>query len=400
MKINALWRVYLERVVLAAPAFWLLTFLWGNYARRVGMEWQYGRHSAYIMGMELAFTVGLAWHLIKTMRGEREHSFVNALPVTKGQQVTALAGVLLLLAVALTVIGEGQLYYFYGNSASLGDLLVSVLVKTAAVYFGASLSLWGFSHIMPEVGELLLWGSGLCICLGMLDFVSGMFQKIYGVPGNRLLYSAWNLWCILTVPIREYRGWADAVRESESFASLPATYQELVDAPPLDWGKKGWWAVLCVTVAIGFILLFLSMARRNFQAGDLARKRSHRPFQKAVQVVAVCALCSLCTGAVGGFYLQNWVEGSDARGQLSEDSMDACLKYGVSGVTGTDFRERRTYWGEEIDYHGVFWKYNCYRTESSGFAKKFAVDSVIAGTVAALLNYGAGYLARKRRRGD
>ena len=92
MKINALWRVYLERVVLAAPAFWLLTFLWGNYARRVGMEWQYGRHSAYIMGMELAFTVGLAWHLMKTMRGEREHSFVNALPVTKGQQQKDNAG--------------------------------------------------------------------------------------------------------------------------------------------------------------------------------------------------------------------------------------------------------------------------------------------------------------------
>lgn len=402
MRNNALWRVYLERVVLAVPAFWLLTFLWGNYADALGMEWQYGKHAALITAMELAFVLGLAWHLVRTVRGIGEHSFVNALPVTKGQQMSALAGVLFLLTVVLAVIGDMQLCYFYGNSPPLGDILVSILVKVVAVFCAVSVSLWVFSHIVPEVGGLLLWASGLSICLSMLDFVCGIFQKIYGVPGNHPLYSAWNLWCILTVPIERYCGWAEAVRESESFASLPPSYQKLVDAPMLTWGRKGWCAVLFVIVVIGFILLFLTLARRNFQVGDLARKRFHRPFRKALEVVAVCALCSLCSGAAGGFYLQYQVDQAyDSQGrELSEDAIDALSKYRIEGIAGRDFRERRTYWGEEVDYPGAFWKYNHYMTESSGFAKEFAMDSVIAGTLVALLNYGANYLARKRRRGD
>lgn len=55
MKNNVLWRVYMEQFILAVPAFWFLTYLWGNYHRNIGNEEGYGMYSVYITGLILLF---------------------------------------------------------------------------------------------------------------------------------------------------------------------------------------------------------------------------------------------------------------------------------------------------------------------------------------------------------
>lgn len=395
MNNRVLWRVYLEQVAVAVPAFWLMTYLWGNYGREVGDGMHYGRQSVIITGLVLAFVLGLTWHLMRKMRSDRECSFVNALPVTKGQQITALAGVMLLFTAVLTVIGEGQLCYFNEHSASLGEILLSIVVKTVAVFCVDGICIWIFSHMVPGAGGLLLWISGLVICLRMLDFLCDIFQKIFGVPGNRPLYTIWNLWCILTVPIQDYNSWGASYRERKHFLMLPSFYQKLLDVPVLTWGRKGLGIVLFVAVAAVLAFAFVTLARRNYQAGDLAGKRIHRPFRKTLEIFFVCALCSVCTGALGGFYLQCETEGGYDLHDISADEIDALEDYGFDGISGRDFRERRTYWGEEIYYPGAFRKYHYYMTSSSGFAKEFILDSVLGGIFLVLLHYAIVY--RKRR---
>lgn len=212
MNKRALWWVYLEQVLLALPAFWLITYLWCNYIREVGEEEHYGRQSVTVTGLVLIFVLGLTWYLMRKMRSQREYSFVNALPVTKGQQITALAGVMLLFTAIVTVIGEIQLCYFNDINIPLGEILLSILVKTVAVFCVDCISIWIFSHRVPGVGGILLWISGLGIGVGMVDYLCRMFQRIFGTTGNRPLYSVWNLWSMLTVPIRDYNDWVTNCR--------------------------------------------------------------------------------------------------------------------------------------------------------------------------------------------
>lgn len=406
MKNNVLWWVYMEQFILAVPAFWFLTYLWGNYHRNMGNEEGYGMYSVYITGLILLFVVGITWYLMRKMRHQKYYSFINALPVTKGQQIVILAGTMLFFTLVLTVIGEVQLYYFYHPDFTLGEGVISVLVKLAAVFCVDGMFIWIFSHRVPEFGILLLGGLGLGILYGMLQGICNMLQMIFGVPGNRLSYIIWNLWSVLTVSMGDFNR-QEGTWANFDFSELPLSYQKMFEVPVLTWKLKGGCAIIFLTCMLVLSLLFIRGAKRNYQTGDLARQRIHQPFHKMWRVLALCMVCGVFTGTAGSLYLQfnveqeykNFQTGAWQYGEVPEDILEDRMEYGTPAIhiNIRDFTGKRSCWGEGAEYHGDFWKYHHYVMNSSLFARVFSVSSIFSGVIGGLVFCCQSYREKKRR---
>lgn len=404
MKNNVLWRVYIEQFILAVPAFWFLTYLWGNYSSTIGKEEDYGMYSVYITGMILLFVVGITWYLMRKMRSQKNYSFINALPVTKGQQIVILAGTMLFFTMVLTVIGEVQLYYFYHPDFTLGEEAISILVKLAAVFCVDSMFIWIFSHCVPGFGFLLLGGLGVGIFYGMLQGVCNMLQIIFGIPGNRLSYIIWNLWSILTVSMGDFNR-QEGTWANFDFSEWPLSYQEMFEVPLLTWKLKGGCAIIFLSCMLVLSLLFIRVAKKNYQTGDLARQRIHYPFHKMWRVLVLCIVCGVFTGTAGSLYLQFYEDRvynntlTDILTDVPEEIILDKMEYGipVTLVYFRDFTGKQNCWGEGAEYHGCFWKYNRYVMNSSMFARILSVSSIFVGVIGALVVCYQSYRKKKRR---
>lgn len=405
MKNSILRRVYLEQIIFMVPAFWLLTYLWRNYYRDVGngkegYEW----YGIFMIVLAVFFIVGITWYLMRKIRNEKSYSFMNALPITKTQELTVLIGVMFFLTVVLNIIGEMQLYFFYQQNITFGELLINIGVKTAVVFCVDCFFIWIFSHGVPGLGIFLLGILGAGICCGMLHSICEMFQKIFGILGNKPLYMGWNLWSFLTVPIQDFN------REGQinhTVDELSSSYQSLLDIPVLTWDRKVKGDFIFIICMIVIIFLFIKQAKKNYAAGDLAAKRVHYPFHRAWKVILICLVCGAVTGTLGSLFLQYYEFSeykdtipavSDRSEEVEQGLTEDNVRYGIEyKVKIVDFTGKRSCWGQVVQYRGRFWVYDHYHMKSSIFAKVVAIGSVLNGVILVLVIYGEICYEKKRR---
>ena len=376
-------RLYLERVILIIPVYGLFGYLWGSNS---GAGRYYLSDSVEMLEFILVFVLGSTWYLMKRMRSGREVSFVNALPITKGQQMAALTEVVFLLSILFIVMGEVQLGYFSRLWLAPGEFVLNVSVKTSAVFCAACMLIWLLSHYMLGLGQVFLGSLALAGCYGMFCSVGSMFQKILGVPGNHPVLLGWNFWSVLVSPVRHFNAWRMGNQAAFQEEALPAAYEKLVHVPELTWRIKGIGIAFFLLLTVTVSFLCIRMAKKSYQGGDFGAKRLHQPFHDAWKGVLICTLCLLFFGTAGSVYLQAWVEKgyallSTGPADISDNDI---LNFELVDVTAKDLTGRVSYQGIGIDYRGDFWKYSHYVIRPRMYAKAVAVGSILTGGAAAV----------------
>ena len=314
------------------------------------------------------------------MRSDKDHGFVNALPVTKKQQwgcmyMALLTVVFIVYTLYILIVTVA----FKNDVNTMPEIIISGVVKAVSAVLVMNFMLWLFGHTDFRFSVK----AAICFVLIILGLpaMGSLIQKAFNTGGNNFVYELKTYWCLMTVPKKAF---VEMAEEQYSHRCI-----NLVN-------DKTMVVVIYLAVAIVLAVILAVLAWKNYSRMDFSKnpkKGNIKEFSPVLVVICIAlstmGICSWSMKAFDKFRLES-------SGSLFEINYDGPLldEYFMNDDTEMIV----AYKNSEVYYYGIVAKNydeNCmqkYEIYMVDFPKDYlfffmgsAVVSVVVGTTVMLM---------------